>query len=216
MSATDAYARTDRTTGRRRDRMSYDRAAVHAVVDEALVCHVGFVDEDGQPHVIPTIPWRVDDTLYVHGAKASRLMKVMASGAPVCITVALLDGLVLARSAFNHSMNYRSVMAYGRCVAVEDPEEKARILAPLSDKLVPGRAQAARWPNAKELAATAVVGLPLDEVALKARSGPPKDDAEDMDHPVWAGVLPLRLTPGTPEPDAALAPGITAGMPQGA
>lgn len=208
-----AYERTPRTTGRRRDRMEYDRAAIHAVLDEALICHVGFVDEGGQPHVIPTIHWRIGDTLYLHGAKASRLMKVLAAGAPVCVTVALLDGLVLARSAFHHSMNYRSVIVYGRCSAVSDPAEKARVLAPLTEKLVPGRSRAARAPDDKELAATAVVALPLEEVALKARRGGVIDDEEDMSLPVWAGVLPLRLAPGTPEPDAALAPGITAGMP---
>lgn len=208
------YTQTPRTTGRRRDRMSYDRAAVHAVLDEALVCHVGFVGEDGQPHVIPTIPWRIGETLYLHGARASRLLKVLAGGVPVCVTASLLDGLVLARSAFHHSMNYRSVMVYGRCHGIEDLEEKARVLAPLTEKLVAGRSTVVRAPNRKELAATAVVALPLEEAVLKARTGGVVDDEEDIDLPVWAGVLPLRITPGAPQPDAALAPGVTAGMPR--
>lgn len=211
-----AYAKTTRTTGRRRDRMSYDRAAVHAVLDEALLCHVGFVDDEGQPHVIPMSHWRVGEALYLHGGKASRIMKLLAAGAPVCVTVTLLDGLVLARSAFSHSMNYRSVVIYGRCTAVEDAAEKDRVLAPLTDKMVPGRAAVARAPNAKELAATTVLALPLEEVSLKARTGGVADDAEDLAWPVWAGVLPLRLTPAAPEPDAALAPGVTAGMPAAA
>jgi uncharacterized protein len=204
----DEIPRTDRTTVRRLPaRGSYDRALIHSILDEALVCHVGFV-ADGRPFVIPTIHVRVGDRLYMHGSPGSRMLKAMAEGVEVCVTVTLVDGLVLARSAFHHSMNYRSAVVFGTPRAVEDLEEKARVLHALSDHLVAGRWRDIREPSIGELKATSVLSLPIDEASAKVRTGPPLDDEEDFAVPAWAGVVPLFLKAGEPIPCPRLAPGI--------
>jgi uncharacterized protein len=203
---TDLYQRTERTRLRRLpERAAYDRATVHAILDEGFLCHVGFV-AGGQPYAIPTGYARVGETIYLHGSTGSRLG--LRPGMDVCVTVTLLDGLVLARSAFHHSMNYRSVMVLGRTRAVPDPEEKDAALRALVEHIVPGRAEEVRGADGRELAATAVLALPLAEVSAKVRTGPPKDDDPDYDLPIWAGVLPLALTPGDPVPDPVLDPSI--------
>lgn len=192
---------TPRTTVRRLpDRARYDRATVHAILDEGLVCHVGFVDA-GQPFVIPSSYARVGDRLVLHGSAASRMVKALAAGAPACVTVTLLDGLVLARSGFHHSMNYRSVVVLGTAAEVTDPEEKRRALDAIVEHVAPGRAASVRPPSGNELRATRVVALPLDEASAKVRTGPPKDDEADYALPVWAGELPLRLEPLAPVAD---------------
>lgn len=186
---------TDRTRVRRlANRGNYDRETVHAILDEALVCHVGFV-VDGMPVVIPTIHWREDDTLYVHGSAASRMLRSLKDGVDACVTVTLVDGLVLARSAFHHSMNYRSVVVFGKAREVGD-DEKLRALDGLVEHVVRGRSQEVRPPNERELRQTLVLALPLDEASAKIRTGGPVDDEEDYALPVWAGVVPLKLTPG--------------------
>jgi uncharacterized protein len=180
----------------------YDREAIDAVLDEAIVCHLGFVDESGQPYVIPTLHARVGDLLYVHGSSASRALKVLASGAPVCVTVTLTDGLVLARSVFEHSVEYRSVVILGRATLVEDPDEKMRVLRAFTEQLIPGRWADAREPNDKEMKATWILSLPLDEASAKISLGPPEDsESPDADLPVWAGNLPFRTVVGEPVPD---------------
>jgi nitroimidazol reductase NimA-like FMN-containing flavoprotein (pyridoxamine 5'-phosphate oxidase superfamily) len=191
------------------DRAVYDPARVHAILDEALVCHVGFV-VDGQPFVIPTIHARVEDRLYFHGSAASRMLRALKDGVPVAVTVTLVDGLVLARSAFHHSMNYRSVVALGTAREVSDPEEKRAALDAIVEHVVPGRTAEVRPPSANELKATLVLCLPLEEVSAKVRTGPPLDDEEDYALPCWAGVIPLRLEPGAPVDDPRLAAGIEA------
>ena len=204
MTDVDRYQRTERTTVRRLpERAAYDRATVHAILDEGFVGHVGFV-VDGQPIVVPTGYARVGETLYLHGSTGSRLG--LRPDMDVCVTVTLVDGLVLARSAFHHSMNYRSVMAIGRTRPVRDPEEKDAVLRALVEHIVPGRGAAVRGPGRRELAATAVLALPLEEVSAKVRTGPPKDDEEDHELPIWAGTLPLGLVAGSPDPDPLLAP----------
>ncbi len=204
----DEILRTDRTTVRRLPaRASYDRALIHAILDEAPVCHVGFV-VDGRPFVIPTLHVRVGDRLYMHGSPGSRMLKAMAGGVEVCVNVTLVDGLVLARSAFHHSMNYRSVVVFGVAQAVDDPEEKTRVLHALSEHLVPGRWRDVRGPAPGELKATSVLSLPIDEASAKVRTGPPLDDEEDYALPAWAGVVPLSLRAGDPVPCPRLAPGI--------
>ncbi|MCA1629570.1 MAG: pyridoxamine 5'-phosphate oxidase family protein [Acidobacteria bacterium] len=195
------FTPTDRTVVRRLPkRASYDRALVHQILDEGFVCHVGFV-ADGKPFVIPTAYGRLGDTLYLHGAKASRMLKALAAGAEACVTVTLVDGLVLARSAFHHSMNYRSVVVFGRASAVEDPREKLAAMRAFSEHLIPGRWDEVREPNERELTATLVLALPLAEVSAKVRAGAPVDDEEDLALPVWAGELPLRLSAGEPVRD---------------
>jgi nitroimidazol reductase NimA-like FMN-containing flavoprotein (pyridoxamine 5'-phosphate oxidase superfamily) len=196
------YEPTERTRLRRLpERGAHDRETIHAILDEGFICHVGFV-VDGQPYVIPTGYARVGETLYLHGSSGSRLG--LRPGADVCVTVTLLDGLVLARSAFHHSMNYRSVTVLGRTRLVGDPDEKDVALRAFVEHVVPGRSRAVRGGDRRELAATAVLALPLAEASAKLRSGPPKDDDEDYGLPVWAGVLPLALTPGAPEADPLL------------
>jgi uncharacterized protein len=186
----------------------YEREQVDAVLDAALVCHLGFV-QDGQPFVIPTLHARVDDRLYVHGSSASRALRTLGEGIPACVTVTLLDGIVLARSVFEHSMNYRSVVVLGTAIAVSDPDEKNRALEALTEKLLPGRWNDARRPTAKELKATGVLWLPLDEASAKIRTGGAEDgDTPDADLDVWAGTIPLHVTAGSPVPDADLRPGI--------
>lgn len=203
------YPASPRTVPTRlRERVGYDRATVHAVLDEAVVCHVGFV-VDGRPVVLPQLHARVGDRLYLHGSTGARALRGAASaGLEVCVTVTLVDGLVLARSAFHHSVNYRSVVAHGTAAVVTDPAEKTAALEALVDAVVPGRSAGSRGPDKRELAATTVLVLPLEEVSFKVRTGPPSDDDEDLDLPHWAGVLPLRTVPGTPEP----APDLTAGI----
>lgn len=198
---------TARTTLHRRpNRAAYDRETVESILDEGLHCHVGFV-VDGQPYVIPTIHARAGNQLYVHGSSASRMLRTLKEGAPVCVTVTILDGLVLARSAFHHSMNYRSVVVLGIAQEVSDPEEKYRALKAIVEHVTPNRWDEVRWPNAQELKATSVLRLPLEEVSAKIRTGPPIDDEEDYQLSCWAGELPLRLTPQTPIPDPRLISG---------
>ncbi|TXS14829.1 pyridoxamine 5'-phosphate oxidase family protein [Streptomyces sp. adm13(2018)] len=203
--AADAYTPTDRTVPTRsRQRASYDRALVHSILDEAYVCHLGFV-RDGAPVVLPTLFGRVGDRLYVHGSTGSRPLRaagdgVAAPGLPVCLTVTHVDGLVLARSAFHHSLNYRSVVVLGTAHQVTDPEELRTALDALVDQVVPGRSADSRPANAKELAATSVIRLNLDEVSAKVRTGGPNDDAEDLALPHWSGVVPVHGGYGTPVP----------------
>jgi hypothetical protein len=198
------FSPTGRTTLKRLPkRGSFERQTVYEILDEGFVCHVGFVS-DGQPFVIPTAYGRVGDVLYLHGAKASRMLKALSSGAEVCVTVTLIDGLVLARSAFHHSINYRSVVLFGRARAVESEEEKNAALEAFTEHVCRGRWAEVRWPTPQELAATTVVALPLAEASAKVRTGPPIDDEEDYALPVWAGVLPLGVEPGTPEADPRL------------
>ncbi len=178
----------------------YDRETIQRILDKALICHVGFV-VDGQPYVIPTNFARVGDTIVLHGAKASRLIKHIESGHPVCVEVTIVDGLVLARSVFNHSINYRSVVLFGTGCLVEDEQEKLAALEAVTEHLVPGRWREARLPNWKELNATTVVSIGIDEASAKVRVGPPVDEAEDYELPVWAGVLPLQEMPLSPIQD---------------
>ncbi|MEV6690761.1 bifunctional pyridoxamine 5'-phosphate oxidase family protein/GNAT family N-acetyltransferase [Micromonospora sp. NPDC051196] len=200
------YAQTARTTASRsRERMSYDRAAAHAVLDEAYHCALGFT-VDGEPRVLPTLHVRLGDTLYLHGSTGSRpLLAARGDGLPVCVAVTLLDGLVYARSQFHHSANYRSVVAHGTARLVTDGTEKADVLTALVEKVGAGRAADSRPPNRRELAETAVLALPLTEVSVRARAGGVVDEPADYALPHWAGVVPLRLTAGLPEPDAGVA-----------
>lgn len=203
----DALTPTPRTSLRQLPkRGSYERAEIDAVLDEAYICHLGFV-LDGQPFVIPTIHARVGTTLYVHGAAASRMLRTLAQGVPVCVTVSLLDGLVLARSAFHHSMNYRSVMVLGTAREVQDPAERVLALQAVVEHVLPGRWSEVRAPNERELSLTSVLALPIDEASAKIRTGPPIDDEEDYALSCWAGVLPLRITPGAPLADERMVPG---------
>lgn len=196
-----AYAPTPATTLHRLPaRGTYDRAVVHAILDEALVCHLGFTS-DAQPFVVPTTFVRDGETLYVHGAAASRALDELAAGGRACVTVTLLDGLVLARSAFHHSMNYRSVVVLGAAREVLDETEKRRALAALVEKVSPGRSTLVREPSAKELRATRVLAVPLEAVSAKIREGLPKEDAEDALLEVWAGVVPLSLRPAAATPE---------------
>jgi nitroimidazol reductase NimA-like FMN-containing flavoprotein (pyridoxamine 5'-phosphate oxidase superfamily) len=184
----------------------YDRATAYQILDEGFICHVGFI-ADGQPFVIPTGYGRAGDNLYVHGSAASRMLRNLDQGVAVCVTVTLLDGLVLARSIFNHSMNYRSVVVLGTAVAVSDPQEKLEALRALSEHILPGRWQESRQPNQQELKATLVMRLPITEFSAKVRQGPPIDDEEDYSFPTWAGVIPLETVTGQPINDARLEPG---------
>jgi nitroimidazol reductase NimA-like FMN-containing flavoprotein (pyridoxamine 5'-phosphate oxidase superfamily) len=189
------------------ERGRYDRAAIHAVLDEAFVCHVGFVDA-GQPFVIPTGFARLDERLLIHGSAKSRMLVTLAAGAPACVTVTILDGLVLARSAFHHSMNYRSVVVLGRAAEITEPEAKRRALDAIVEHIVPGRAAHVRAASENELRATRVLAFTLDEASAKVRSGPPKDDEPDYALPVWAGELPLRLAVQEPRADPQLRAGV--------
>lgn len=187
-------------------RAVYDRAAIDAILDEGLICHVGFV-ADGQPFVIPTIHVRIGDRVYLHGSPASRMLQALARGGEACLTVTLVDGLVLARSAFHHSMNYRSVVLFGRGSAIEG-EQKIAVLHALSEHLIRGRWPDVRGPSVDELRRTLVVAIPIEEASAKVRTGPPADDEEDYELSVWAGVLPLRLAASAPLADPRLALGI--------
>ena len=177
----------------------YDRETIDAILDEALLCHLGF-EVDGQPYVIPTLHARVGDTVYVHGSAASRMLRQLAGGVRVCLTVTLVDGLVLARSVFNHSVNYRSVVLLGTATLVGD-DEKREALRALTEQLAPGRWDEARQPTAKELKATWILTLPIDEASAKVRTSGPEDEPEDEDLPVWAGVVPVHLAAETSEYD---------------
>jgi nitroimidazol reductase NimA-like FMN-containing flavoprotein (pyridoxamine 5'-phosphate oxidase superfamily) len=188
------------------DRSVYDRETVYQILDEGFLCHVGFV-VDGQPFVIPTSFGRKEDSLYIHGSAASRMLRQMKGGVPVCVTVTLLDGLVLARSVFNHSMNYRSVVILGKATLVDYSEEKLAALRILSEHIIPGRWDDARQPNERELKATSVLRLPIEEFSAKVRTGPPIDDEEDYSFPTWAGVVPLEMMLGAPINDPRLEPG---------
>jgi nitroimidazol reductase NimA-like FMN-containing flavoprotein (pyridoxamine 5'-phosphate oxidase superfamily) len=183
----------------------YDRDAVYRILDEGFLCHVGF-SVDGQPYVIPTSYGRKDANLYIHGSAASRMLRQMKDGVQVCITVTLLDGLVLARSIFNHSMNYRSVVILGEATLVEDPQEKLEALRVLSEQIVPGRWDDVRQPNEQELKATFALRVPIEEFSAKVRTGPAIDDEEDLSFPTWAGVIPLEMKAGTPISDEKLDP----------
>ena len=179
----------------------YERTAAYQILDEGFICHIGF-SVDGQPYVIPTSYGRSGDVLYVHGSAASRMLRRLSEGLPACITVTLVDGLVLARSLFNHSMNYRSVVVLGTATVVDDPVEKVKALHALSEHIMAGRWTEARQPNARELKTTIVLRVPIQEFSAKVRTGPPVDDEEDYGYPVWAGVLPLNLVPGEPIADS--------------
>jgi uncharacterized protein len=204
----DRNAPTDFTRVRRLPtRGAYEAEAVHAVLDAATHCHVGHII-GGRPVVIPTLHWRDGSTVHWHGSAASRMLRTNASGSEACLTATLIDGYVLARSGFHHSVNYRSVMVFGTPRLIEDPAEKAAVLKGFVDRLFPGRWDTLRPANAKELKATSVLAMALDEASVKIRTGPPVDDEEDLTWPVWAGVLPLRLTAGTPEPDRFVTAGL--------
>lgn len=201
-------APSERTRLRRKPaRGAYEREAIEAILDEAPFAHLGFVS-DGQPFVIPTLHARLADRVYIHGSSASRTVRALASGAPVCLTASLMDGLVLARAAMHHSVNYRSVVIFGRARRVEDPEEHLAALEAFTERILPGRWGEVRPPTAKELKAVAVLALGLDEASAKIRSGPPLDDEEDYALEIWAGTVPLLTRPRSPVPDGRLDPGI--------
>jgi len=188
-------------------RGAYDRETVHAILDEGLICHVGFVFE-GSPFVIPTGYGRDGDRLLVHGSAASRMLRALSAGAEACITVTLVDGLVLARSAFHHSMNYRSVVVLAKGTLIHQPEAKMEALRVITERLVPSRWGGVRQPTPQEMKGTTVISFSIAEASAKVRIGPPKDDAEDYTLPTWAGVLPLTLTPGAPIADERNLPGV--------
>ena len=205
----DTYTPTARTQVRRLPkRATYDKEQVHAILDEGYICHVGFAIE-GQPFVIPTGYVRFGDQLYIHGSAASRMLRSAAEGMDVCVTVTLVDGFVLARSVFHHSMNYRSVVVLGKARLVTDPEEKRAALRCFTNHIVAGRWEEARQPNDQELKATSVLVLPLEEVSAKVRTGPPIDDEEDYSMHIWAGVVPIRQQVGEPLPDDRVLPGVS-------
>lgn len=198
--------KSERTTIHRLpDRGRYDRATIGAILDEAFFCHVGFLVE-GRPVVIPTIHARIGDALYFHGSPASGMLRTLREGVEVCVAVTILDGLVLARSAFHSSMNYRSVVVFGKAVEVAEREEKLRVLAALVEHVCRGRSADARGPSESELRQTIVLRLPITEASAKVRTGPPKDDEADYSMPIWAGVLPMTLVPGVPLSDNDAAP----------
>jgi nitroimidazol reductase NimA-like FMN-containing flavoprotein (pyridoxamine 5'-phosphate oxidase superfamily) len=204
----ETFSPTERTrVVREPHRGSFDRETIYKILDEGFVCHVGFT-VDSQPYVIPTMFARVDDAIYFHGSAASRMLRGVSSGLAVCVTVTLIDGLVLARSVFNHSMNYRSVVALGQATLVNAAEEKIAALRAFTEKILPGRWDDARPPNEKELKATSILRLPLSEVSAKVRTGDVQDDEEDYALPVWAGVLPIRLVAGEPIRDRRCDPGL--------
>jgi nitroimidazol reductase NimA-like FMN-containing flavoprotein (pyridoxamine 5'-phosphate oxidase superfamily) len=203
-----ATAPSQRTRVRRLPaRADYDRATIDAILDEALICHLGFA-VDGQPYVIPTLQARDGDIVYLHGSAASRTLRTLASGVPACLTATLIDGLVLARSAFHHSMNYRSVVVLGEARLVTETDELLRVLRLFTEKLAPGRWDEVRGPSRQELKGTKVLAMTLDEASAKVRSGPPSDDDEDYALDVWAGVIPMSLQSGEPLADPLLRAGI--------
>jgi uncharacterized protein len=192
---------------RKRERGSYDRDVIDAILDEALIAHLGIV-EDGQPIVTPTLHARSGDLVYCHGSTASRTLRALAAGRPACLTVSLLDGLVLARSAMHHSANYRSAMLIGRAFVVEEPVEKLTALRAIVEHIVPGRWRDVRAPSENELKATSILAIPIEEASAKVRTGPPVDDEEDYALPAWAGVIPFRAQAAAPQPDPRLRAGI--------
>src|SRR5438552_10491348 len=200
----EELTQTARTTLKRLpQRGAFDRASINQILDEGFICHVGFA-VDGQPFVIPTGYARAGGRIFIHGSQASRMLRTVGQGIDVCLTVTLIDGLVLARSAFHHSMNYRSVVVFGRAAVVDNPDEKLAALRALSDHMIPGRWEEAREPNERELRLTTVLSLPLEEASAKVRTGPPLDDEEDYELNVWAGVIPLRLVADPPIADTRL------------
>ncbi len=205
---TNQIEQTERTKLRRLPkRGAFDRETIYPILDEAFICHVGFV-VDGQPYVIPTGFARIGDDLYIHGSSASRMLRNLAKGVDVCVTVTLVDGLVLARSAFHHSMNYRSVVILGKAELVEDADEKNKALEAFTEHIIPGRWPEIRWPSELELKATSVLKLPIEEASAKIRTGDTIDDENDYQLDVWAGVIPLKLIGGAPVRDSKLAAGI--------
>ena len=201
------YTPTSRTRlVREADRAVYDRDAAYKILDEGFLCHVGFV-VDGQPFVIPTSYGRKDDCLFIHGSAASRMLRQLKDSVLVCVTVTLLDGLVLARSIFNHSMNYRSVVVLGKATLVDQPEEKLEALRLLSEHIIPGRWADVRQPSERELKATSVLRVPIEEFSAKVRQGPVIDDEEDYSFPTWAGIVPLEMRTGEPISDNRLREG---------
>jgi nitroimidazol reductase NimA-like FMN-containing flavoprotein (pyridoxamine 5'-phosphate oxidase superfamily) len=202
------FPKTEHTTLKRLPKRGlFDRELVYRILDEAFICHVGFA-VDGRPFVIPTGYARVNDQLYIHGSQLSRMLRTLAQAVQVCVTVTLVDGLVLARSAFHHSMNYRSVVIFGRASIVEQKADKLAALFAFSEQVIPGRWAEVRAPNDQELKATTVLSLPLSEVSAKVRTGPPLDDEEDYAMNVWAGVIPMKLVAGQPIRDPRLPDGI--------
>jgi nitroimidazol reductase NimA-like FMN-containing flavoprotein (pyridoxamine 5'-phosphate oxidase superfamily) len=200
----DSITQTERTRLRRLPkRGAFDRETVYSILDEAFICHIGFSVE-GQPYVIPTAFGRIENDLYIHGSSASRMLRTLSGGVEMCFTTTLVDGLVIARSAFHHSINYRSVVVLGNATLVTDLEEKNRGLEAVTNHIVPGRWADVRWPNELELKATSVLKLPIDEASAKLRTGPPIDDDEDYELDVWAGILPLHTTTGEPFDDGRL------------
>jgi nitroimidazol reductase NimA-like FMN-containing flavoprotein (pyridoxamine 5'-phosphate oxidase superfamily) len=198
------FPQTDRTKLKRLPKRGhFDRETVYSILDEGFICHAGFV-VDGQPFVVPTGYARVDDNLYIHGSQASRMLRTLAGGVDACVTVTIVDGLVLARSAFHHSMNYRSVLVFGRATLIDDTEEKYAALVALSEHIVPGRWADVREPNESEMKMTTVLRLSLEEASAKIRTGPPLDDEQDYALPMWAGVVPLKLVAGEPINDPRL------------
>jgi nitroimidazol reductase NimA-like FMN-containing flavoprotein (pyridoxamine 5'-phosphate oxidase superfamily) len=195
---------------RKRERGSHDRTVIDAILDEALIAHLGVTEPDGQPIVTPTLHARCGDVVYCHGSVASRTLRRLAAGAPVCLTVSLIDGLVLARSAMHHSANYRSAMLLGTARSIDDPADKLRAAEAIVEHLVPGRWRDVRPPSANELKATAFLELPIDEASAKVRTGPPLDDEDDYALDTWAGTVPLALGTGLPLDDPRLRPGIAA------
>jgi nitroimidazol reductase NimA-like FMN-containing flavoprotein (pyridoxamine 5'-phosphate oxidase superfamily) len=205
---TDTFPKTARNKVKRLpERGHYDAATIYPIVDAALICHVGFVLE-GQPFVIPTLHARQDDTILLHGAKGSRLLRHIQSGGQVCITITHVDGIVLARSVFHHSINYRSAVLFGTGALIVDAQAQLQALEAFTERLIPGRWQDARQPNALELKQTMVIAVQIESASAKLRTGPPGDEAEDYDLPVWAGVLPLRQSAGAPLADPQLKPGV--------
>jgi nitroimidazol reductase NimA-like FMN-containing flavoprotein (pyridoxamine 5'-phosphate oxidase superfamily) len=203
----DHFPPSERATVKRLPKRGvYDRAVVYQILDEGLVCHVAFLVE-GQPCVIPTLHVRLEDHLYLHGSPAGRLLQVAQQGGTVAVAVTLVDGLVLARSAFHHSINYRSVVLYGTPTVIEDPARKNEVLRGLSEHVIPGRWQDVRQPSEQELRRTLVLSIPLEEASAKVRTGPPLDDEEDYALPVWAGVIPLHWAAAAPIGDARLQAG---------
>jgi uncharacterized protein len=203
-----AFSKTSQNRIKRKPKRGlYDRESIYQILDEALICHVGFV-ENKQPYVIPINFARVEDTILLHGAKASRLLKHIGAGHAVCVEVTLVDGLVLARSVFNHSINYRSVVLFGRGRTIEEDQEKLDALKAITEHVIPGRWREARLPNRKEMNATSVVSIKIDQASAKIRSGPPGDDEADYVLPIWAGVLPLQEVSLSPVRDELMAPDI--------
>ncbi len=204
----ETFAKTSRSQVKRHpERGRYDAASIYPIVDAALICHVGFVDE-GQPFVIPMLHAREGDSILLHGASSSRLLRYAEAGGELCITITLLDGIVLARSVFNHSVNYRSAVLFGRGQPIEGEAERLRALEVFTERLIPGRWRDARPPSQAELRQTAIVVVPIDSATAKIRTGPPKDATSDLELPVWAGVLPLHQATGAPIPEPELAPDV--------